>query len=577
MSVALHGVGISRGYAIGRASFLHRDRPEIAEYTLSNAVIEQEVHRFINSVAIAKQQLREIRSRIPVTLPADVTAFIDTHLLMLEDSTLASAPIKLIRTRRCNAEWALKLQRDLVVQVFDDMEDPYLRSRKDDVDHVVQRIQRILLANETCVADVISSRLEGRIVVAEELTPADTILMQHQGVLAFITEHGGPLSHTAILARSLGIPAVMGVRNVRRYPAEDELLIVDGQRGVVLLGLDQRLLDYYHWKQQEDQRQRQELIKLKGQPAVTRDAVRITLHANIELPEDAVAVRQVQAAGVGLYRTEFLFMNRTDIPDEEEHLASYLHVIKMLDDSPITIRTVDLGADKHVDGGRGIGGANPALGLRAIRLCLKDLGLFRPQLRAILRASAFGKVRMMIPMLSNTQELFQVLRLVEETKQELQARGQRFDERLPVGAMIEVPAAAICAAFFARHLNFLSIGTNDLIQYTLAIDRIDDEVNYLYDPLHPAVLQLIAMTIRAGQQANIPVSLCGEMAGDTRYIRLLLGLGLTHFSMHPNNILEIKRVIRESHLMELVTLVQRMLHTTDPKRFSQLVQHLIQH
>ncbi|NJN46733.1 MAG: phosphoenolpyruvate--protein phosphotransferase [Candidatus Competibacteraceae bacterium] len=576
MSVALHGVGISRGYAIGRASFLHRDRPEIAEYTLANTVIEQEVRRFINSVAIAKQQLREIRARIPVTLPADVTAFIDTHLLMLEDSTLASAPIKLIRTRRCNAEWALKLQRDLVVQVFDDMEDPYLRSRKDDVDHVVHRIQRILLANETGVADVISSRLEGRIVVAEELTPADTILMQHQGVQAFITEHGGPLSHTAILARSLGIPAVMGVRNARRYPEEDELLIVDGQQGVVLLGLDQRLLDYYHWKQQEDQRQRQELIKLKGQPAVTRDAVRITLHANIELPEDAVAVRQVQAAGVGLYRTEFLFMNRTDIPDEEEHLASYLHVIKMLEEKPITIRTVDLGADKRVDGGR-IGGANPALGLRAIRLCLKDLGLFRPQLRAILRASAFGKVQMMIPMLSNTQELFQVLRLVEETKQELQARGQRFDERMPVGAMIEVPAAAICAAFFARHLNFLSIGTNDLIQYTLAIDRIDDEVNYLYDPLHPAVLHLIAMTIRAGQQANIPVSLCGEMAGDTRYIRLLLGLGLTHFSMHPNNILEIKRVIRESHLMELVTLVQRMLHTTDPKRFSQLVQHLTQH
>jgi phosphotransferase system enzyme I (PtsI) len=577
MPVALHGVGISRGYAIGKASFLHRDRPEIVEYTLSNPVIEEEVQRFINSVAIAKQQLREIRARIPVTLPADITAFIDTHLLMLEDSTLASAPIKLIRTRHCNAEWALKLQRDLVVQVFDDMEDPYLRSRKDDVDHVVHRIQRILLANEKGVTDVMSSRLEGRIVVAEELTPADTILMQHQGVLAFVTEHGGPLSHTAILARSLGIPAVMGIRNARRYPDEDELIIVDGQQGVVLLGLDQRLLDYYHRKQQEDQQQRLELIKLKGQPAVTKDGVRITLHANIELPEDAVAVRQVQAAGVGLYRTEFLFMNRADIPDEEEHLASYLHVIKMLEDKPITIRTVDLGADKRVDGGRGLGGANPALGLRAIRLCLKDLGLFRPQLRAILRASAFGQVRMMIPMLSNTQELFQVLRLVEETKQELLARGQRFDERLPVGAMIEVPAAAICAAFFARHLDFLSIGTNDLIQYTLAIDRIDDEVNYLYDPLHPAVLQLISMTIQAGQQAKIPVSLCGEMAGDPRYIRLLLGLGLIHFSMHPNNILEIKRVIRESHLMELVTLVQRMLHTTDSKRFSQLVQHLTQH
>jgi phosphotransferase system enzyme I (PtsI) len=573
MAVALHGVGISRGYAVGRTSLLQRDQLEILEYIIPNAVIEDEVQRFLHGVAVAKQQLREIRARIPVSVPADVTAFIDTHLLMLEDSTLASAPIKLIRARRCNAEWALKLQRDWVVQVFDEMEDPYLRTRRDDVDHVVQRIQRILLANEAGNPDSMAGRLEGRIIVAEELTPADTVLMQHQGVLALVTEHGGPLSHTAILARSLGIPAVMGVHNARRYLEEDELAIVDGQLGVLLVGVDERLVEFYRWKQQEDQRQRLELVKLKEQPAVTRDAARITLQANIELPEDAAAVRQVGAAGVGLYRTEFLFMNRTDIPDEEEHLASYLHVIKMLEGKPITIRTADLGADKGVGGSR-VGSSNPALGLRAIRLCLKDLGLFRPQLRAILRASAFGRVRMMIPMLSNTQELLQVLRLTEETKQELRLRGQRFDEHLPVGAMIEVPAAAICAAFFARHLDFLSIGTNDLIQYTLAIDRTDDEVNYLYDPLHPAVLQLIAMTIQAGQKANIPVSMCGEMAGDPRYVRLLLGLGLTHFSMHPNNLLEVKRVIRESHLLELMTLVKRIMLTDDAKKFSQQVQNL---
>jgi phosphotransferase system enzyme I (PtsI) len=573
MAAALHGVGISRGYAVGRTSLLQRDQLEILEYIIPNAVIEDEVQRFLHGVAVAKQQLREIRARIPVSVPADVTAFIDTHLLMLEDSTLASAPIKLIRARRCNAEWALKLQRDWVVQVFDEMEDPYLRTRRDDVDHVVQRIQRILLANEAGNPDSMAGRLEGRIIVAEELTPADTVLMQHQGVLALVTEHGGPLSHTAILARSLGIPAVMGVHNARRYLEEDELAIVDGQLGVLLVGVDERLVEFYRWKQQEDQRQRLELVKLKEQPAVTRDAARITLQANIELPEDAAAVRQVGAAGVGLYRTEFLFMNRTDIPDEEEHLASYLHVIKMLEGKPITIRTADLGADKGVGGSR-VGSSNPALGLRAIRLCLKDLGLFRPQLRAILRASAFGRVRMMIPMLSNTQELLQVLRLTEETKQELRLRGQRFDEHLPVGAMIEVPAAAICAAFFARHLDFLSIGTNDLIQYTLAIDRTDDEVNYLYDPLHPAVLQLIAMTIQAGQKANIPVSMCGEMAGDPRYVRLLLGLGLTHFSMHPNNLLEVKRVIRESHLLELMTLVKRIMLTDDAKKFSQQVQNL---
>jgi len=572
MTLSLHGIGVSRGYAIGKVLLLRRNQPEVTEYTIPEAIIEDEVQRFLNSLSTAKQQLTEIRDRILATIPTEAIAFIDTHLLMLEDSMVVQAPIQLIRTQRCNAEWALKLQRDIVVRVFEEMDDPYLRSRKDDVDHVVRRVQRILLADEASYVEGLAGRLEGRILIADDLTPADTILMQHQGVLAFVTEHGGPLSHTAILARSLNIPAIIGVRNARRYLIDDELIIVDGQQGIVLVGLDESILTYYRDKQQEEQRQLRELIKLKEQPAVTRDAVKITLHANIELPEDAALVRQVAASGVGLYRTEFLFMNRSDIPDEEEHLASYLHVIKMLENRPITIRTVDLGADKQVDNGYGpISGANPALGLRAIRLCLKHLPLFRPQLRAILRASAFGPVRMMIPMLSTTQEILQVLHLIEETKQDLKAQGIRFNENMPVGAMIEIPAAAICAPYFAQHVDFLSIGTNDLIQYTLAIDRIDDEVNYLYDPLHPAVLQLIHMIIRAGRKANIPVSLCGEMAGDSRYTRLLLGLGLTHFSMHPTNLLEVKQVIKDSHLLELTSIVKRILQTSDIKQLMQLL------
>lgn len=570
MPIAFHGIGVSRGYAIGKSSLLQRNQPEVTEYSIPEAIVEDEVNRFLDSVLTAKRQLMEIRTRLPVNLPTDVTAFIDTHLLMLDDSTLTTAPISLIRAQRCNAEWALKIQRDLVVQVFEQMDDPYLRSRKDDVDHVVRRIQRILLAEDKGYVDLTSSRLEGRIIIADDLTPADTVLLQHQGIVAFVTEHGGPLSHTAILARSLGIPAIMGVRSARRYLSDDELIIVDGQQGVLLVGLDSTILDHYRWKQQEEHRQRQSLIKLKEQPAITQDDVEITLHANIELPEDAVAVRQVAASGVGLYRTEFMFMNRLDIPDEEEHLASYLHVIKILQGKPITIRTADLGADKDLDHGRN-SGPNPALGLRAIRLCLKNPDLFRPQLRAILRASVFGPVRMMIPMLSNTQELFQVFRLIEDTKKELQGRGQRYNEDLPIGAMIEVPAAAICASYFARYLDFLAIGTNDLIQYALAIDRIDDQVNYLYDPLHPAVLHLIHLTIQAGQKANIPVSLCGEMAGDCRYTRLLLGLGLTHFSMHPTSLLEVKRVIQTSHLKELTKTVKRILHTSDPERLNQLL------
>ncbi len=583
MPFSLHGIGVSRGYAIGRTYLLQRNQPEITEYTIPDNIVEDEVQRFLNGLELARRQLQEIRERVPPTSSGDIAAFIDTHLLMLQDASFTEAPIHLIRSRRCNAEWALKIQHELLIQVFEQMDDPYLRTRKDDVDHVVRRVQRILVTDDPAYlsdpdySELAASRLEGRVIVADDLTPADTILMQHQGVQAFVTEYGGPLSHTAILARSLGIPAVVGARNARSYLGHDEPVIVDGRQGVILVGLDERILRYYRHKQREERRQQRELNKLKGKPAVTRDEIGIRLYANIELPEDAAAVREVAADGVGLYRTEFLFMNRADFPDEEEHLASYLHVIKTLEGSPIIIRTADLGADKQLDSGRsGQVCTNPAMGLRAIRMCLKDLGMFRPQLRAILRASAHGPVRMMIPMLSSIQEVFQVLKLVEETKRELRERGLGFDERLPVGGMIEVPAAAVCADQFARYLDFLSIGTNDLIQYTLAIDRVDDEVNYLFDPLHPAVLTLIHHTIRAGQKTGIPVSLCGEMAGDARYTRLLLGLGLTEFSMHPTALLEIKKVIQDSVVGELSATVRRLLRTTNAEQYAEILKDIAQ-
>ncbi|PIE83510.1 MAG: phosphoenolpyruvate--protein phosphotransferase [Candidatus Contendobacter odensis] len=581
MPFSLHGIGVSKGYAIGRAYLLQRNQLEITEYTIPENIIEDEVRRFLSSLAIARQQLHEIRGRVPKTISNDLTAFIDTHLLMLDDTALIDAPIKLIREQRCNAEWALKVQRDTLIEAFEQMDDPYLSNRKDDVAHVVRRILRILLAEDpTYLSDpdyveLASSRLEGRVIVADDLTPADTILMQHQGVLAFVTEYGGSLSHTAILARSLGIPAVVGARNARAYLHHEEPVIVDGRQGIILVDLDERILRYYRYKQNEQRRERLELVKLKGKPAVTRDGITIKMLTNIELPEDAALVREVAADGVGLYRTEFLFMNRNDYPDEEEHLASYLHVIKTLEGYPITIRTSDLGADKPAGDGRsGPIGANPALGLRAIRMCLKDLSMFRPQLRAILRASAYGPVKMMIPMLSNIHEVFQVLQLVEETKQELRTRGLAFDPKLPVGGMIEVPATAVCATQFARYMDFLSIGTNDLIQYTLAIDRVDDEINYLFDPLHPAVLSLIHRTIDAGQKANIPVSLCGEIAGDSRYTRLLLGLGLTEFSMHPSAVLEIKRTIQDSDTGELSTIAEHLLHTTDADEYTELLKKI---
>lgn len=571
MAVQLSGIGVSRGIAIAEAHILQRDAPEVPEYAIPKSALTEEIVRFEQAVTIAKRQLREIRRRIPKGTRADIASFIDTHLLMLEDSTITKAPVEMIRSHGCNAEWALKLQRDALVQVFDQMNDPYLRTRRDDVDHVVTRIQRILLKRGESQPSGADEALRGRILVADDLTPADTVLMQHQGIMAFVTEYGGPLSHTAILARSLGIPAVVGARYVRRYLNDGELLIVDGQQGVIIAGADRDILRHYRNKQDEERRYRRGLSRLKGKPTVTRDGQVIHLRANIELPEDVAAVRQVKAEGVGLYRTEFLYMNREDTPDEDEQLERYLEVVKALKGLPLTIRTLDLGADKEVDA-RPAGrlSTNPALGLRAIRLCLKDPSLFRPQLRAILRAAAHGPIKLMVPMLSNSQEVVQTLALVEETKGELAREGRAFDPRLPVGGMIEVPAAALAAGFFARHLDFLSIGTNDLIQYTLAIDRIDDEVNYLYDPLHPAVLRLIQMVIEAGLKANIPVSMCGEMAGDARYTRLLLGLGLTEFSMQTASILEIKRIINDSEFEPLARLARRLTRSQDPQESARL-------
>ena len=442
------------------------------------------------------------------------------------------------------------------------MDDPYLRTRKDDVDHVVNRMQRILLNQGPMRHEVPDSRLRGYIVLADDLTPADTVLMQHHGIAAFATEHGGPTSHTAILARSLGIPSIVGLHQAHRYVREEDLVIIDGISGVLLVDPDPETIRYYEGLQQQERVYFAELIKLKGAPAVTGDGIKICLEANIELPKDFESVLNVGALGVGLYRTEYLYMNRDHPPAEEEQFQVYSQALHALQGMPITIRTLDLGADKQVDGSSGRERqvlANPALGLRAVRLCLKEPGLFLPQLRAIIRASALGPLRLLIPMLSNLQELYQVLAIIAEIRAEFRSNAVPFDPDMPIGGMIEVPAAAMCADLFAKQLDFLSIGTNDLIQYTMAIDRVNDEVSYLYDPVHPAVLRLIRVTIQAARDHNKPVAMCGEMAGDLRYIRLLLGLGLRDFSVHPAVLLEVKKIINNTRLAEVISLSEQLL------------------
>ncbi|MCG8324240.1 MAG: phosphoenolpyruvate--protein phosphotransferase, partial [Thiotrichales bacterium] len=512
--------------------------------------------------------------RLPAT--ADIAAFIDTHLLMLDDVALTAEPKRLIKESFCNAEWALKIQRNALVDVFMQMNDPYLSTRRDDIDHVVNRIQRILLKHTPLPHETLDSRLSDCIILADDLMPSDTVLLQHQGVAAFATEFGGPTSHTAILARSLGIPAIVGIHQAMRFVREDDLAVLDGSNGVLLIGPDERTLDYYRKQQIEEDRHYSELTKIKSAPCRTRDDVDIGLQANIELPSDFDTVRNVGAQGVGLYRTEFLYMNRETPPDEEEHYETYCEVMRILDGLPLTIRTVDLGADKQVDGGTQLGPiqSNPALGLRAVRLCLKEPLFFKPQLRAILRASASGPVRLMVPMLSNIYETEQVLQIIRDLKIELREQGQAFDGDIPIGGMIEVPAAAVCADIFASQMDFLSIGTNDLIQYTMAIDRVNDEVSYLYDPLHPAVLRLIHNTLQAGKRHKVPVAMCGEMAGDPEFTRLLLGLGLREFSVHPASLLEVKDIILNCNIAELTSMVGVIMNLDSGPKIQDFINRL---
>ncbi|KOR32797.1 phosphoenolpyruvate-protein phosphotransferase [Achromatium sp. WMS3] len=561
MTLACIGIGVSRAIALGPAFLMKRHPIEVTPSWIKEHEVEAEIQRFRQALEAARQELQLVRAQIPSSTPPDIADFIDAHLLMLEDVTFTEAPLELIRNQLYRAEWALQVRRDAIVEVFESMDDPYLKTRKDDVNHVVIQIQKCLMRDGDEV-HTSHEDITGHVIIAQDLSPADTILLRYRGVAAFVTEFGGPLSHTAILARSIGIPAVLGLRNATQYLQHGEMLVVDGEQGVVLASLDATILEAYHKRLGVYQIHKEGQRRLASKPSQSLDKVPIKLFANIELPEDIYQAIAYGAAGVGLYRTEFMYMNRGAVnPDEEEHLEAYLKVVRGLNGIPVTIRTLDLGADKQIINRDGLyypPACNPALGLRAIRLCLKEPELFKPQIRAILRAAAYGPVRLMVPMLSNLNEIFAIRQIIEEAKQELHRDGLRFNADIPFGGMIEVPSAALCAYQFAKHLDFLSIGTNDLIQYTLAIDRVDEDVNYLFDPLHPAVLKLIRMTIVAGQRCNIPVTMCGEMAGEPRYTRILLGLGLRRFSMESNSILDVKEMICNSDISYLTRTIKSM-------------------
>jgi phosphoenolpyruvate-protein phosphotransferase (PTS system enzyme I) len=576
VSFLLHGIGVSGGIAIGRAQLVSHATLEVAHYEIRREQVPSEIERFDAAVNQVTRELDALWGQIQETdTPSEVGAFIDVHAMLLRDEMLAKAPRDIIAAELCNAEWALVQQMNRLVEQFEQIEDAYLRERKQDVVQVVERVLTVLLGKP---GPVLAQHPEQRtILVAHDLSPADMIRYKKHAFAAFLTDLGGATSHTAIVAKSLNIPAVVALHNGRSLIRENEWLIVDGAHNVVIVNPDKAVLAEYRLKQEEFDLERQKLKRLKTKRATTLDGQVVELHANIELPSDVRDVLESGANGVGLFRSEFLFLNRYGLPTEDEQFEAFRSVAAGLGGRPVTIRTFDLGADKNMEGisaGLDRVTMNPALGLRAVRFCLSEPHLFLTQLRAILRASHFGKVKILIPMLCNVYELTQVLQLIDRAKESLRIEHVPFDETIAVGGMIEVPAAALSIAAFAERLDFLSIGTNDLIQYTLAIDRTDDAVAHLYDPTHPAVLKLLAMAIRGASKAGIPIAVCGEMAGEVGFTRILLGLGLREFSMHPNHVLAVKERVLTSDVPQLEITVNKMIRTDDPDKIGMYMERL---
>jgi phosphotransferase system enzyme I (PtsI) len=577
-SFTLHGIPVSRGIAIGRAHLMAPAALDVKHYLVAEEQVEAEVTRLQQALATVHKELQTLWNELPKDAPTELGAFIDVHVLILSDPMISEAPLDIIRARHYNAEWALLTQIDELSAQFDEIEDPYLRERKADIQQVAERVLKVLMGTERLLPDPAPTGDDEyqpqMIIVAHDISPADMLQFRDRSFIGFVTDVGGQNSHTAIVARSLDIPAAVGMSGASTLIEQDDWLIIDGEAGVVIANPSALVLDQYRERQGAAARARKKLQKLKKTPAITKDGTEITLLANIELPDDCPAALEAGANGVGLFRSEFLFMGRNNkIPSEEEQFEQYKKAVVAMKGRPVTIRTLDIGADKPLDQSEQTA-LNPALGLRAIRYCLAEPQIFLTQLRAILRASAFGKVRILIPMLAHAFEIDQSLAMIAQAKAELREQGVKFDDDVDVGAMIEIPAAALALPMFVKRMDFLSIGTNDLIQYTLAIDRVDYEVAHLYNPLHPAVLQLISMTIAAGHKAGIDVAVCGEMAGDVKLTRLLLGMGLREFSMHPAQLLSVKQEILNSDLARIMPQTRKIMRSMEPNVIADAVEQL---
>jgi phosphotransferase system enzyme I (PtsI) len=579
MTFSIHGLAVARGIAIGRAVLVASSRVDVAHYFIEASQIDAELQRITSARQAVMLEVQRLHQSVPKDAPPELAALLEVHMMMLQDEMLADGVKHWVTDRLYNAEWALTSQLEVVTRQFDEMEDAYLRERKGDLEQVVERLLRHMKGLPTTLPQPTPRKTSSwqqdqllddshdvpLVLIAHDLSPADMLQFKQSVFTGFVTDVGGKTSHTAIVARSLDIPAVVGARNASQLVRQDDWIIIDGDAGVIIVAPSPIILEEYSFKQRQAQLERERLARLKNTPAVTMDGQKIELLANIELPEDSVQALAMGAVGVGLFRSEFLFMGREGrLPDEEEQFQAYKRAVEGMKGLPVTIRTVDVGADKPLDRTtKDEAHLNPALGLRAIRWSLADPSMFLSQLRAILRAAMHGKVNLLIPMLAHAREIHQTFQLLAQAQQQLDRRGVAYGP-LRVGAMIEVPAAALSLPLFLKHFDFLSVGTNDLIQYTLAIDRADEQVAHLYDPLHPAVLQLLANTIAQGAAAGKEVSLCGEMAGDPLYTRLLLGLGLRHFSMHPTQLLRVKQEVLRADTSRLASWAQSVMNADDP-------------
>lgn len=575
MSVAIYGIGLGGGIAIGNAYVLDKHLDDATSHLLEEDEIADEIVIFEEALRKTRRELEVLRVNIPLNAPAELGAFLSLSIMMLGDSQISQGPISIIKEERCNVEWALKLQADRLAAKFEEMQDEYLKERKHDVVQVLERIFKNIEGNKFDWDN--TGKLEYGILVTHDLSPADLVHFKDSNFSGFITEVGSLTSHTAIIGRNLDIPSIVGAGYARQLIKDDELIIVDGVQGVLIIDPEPIILAQYRQMQQEWLESKTKLKQIRKNEAITLDGINVDLLANIETGDDVDEVKYNYANGIGLFRSEFLFLAKENhLADEDEQFAVYHKVAKTMRGLPVTIRTADLGADKNPmwNFEHQNEAMNPALGLTGVRLSLAEHNFFKTQLRAILRASHYGEIQIMFPMVSSSSELKQAINHLNYAKEELISEGVPFNQDIKVGVMIEVPSSAIAIKPILALVDFISIGTNDLIQYLLAIDRNDESVNYLYNPLHPAVLKIIYHVIKSCNKANVPVSICGEMAGDITLTRLLLGMGLRKFSMYSSNILNIKNVILNTNVEEMMKLVNKILRCENSEKIEELLHEL---